>query len=877
MGNRTIFSVYNDLTDHKEFGSEALGVEIRQTVWAYDRKDILQDVIFVKWQLVNKSDSDWSAVYFAIWADPDVGDASDDLLGCDTLLNLGFCYNASNYDQNYGEDPPAVGFMILEGVTTTDAGENSGDHDMGMTSFSYYIGSDNIHGNPQTASDAYRYLTGRWRDGTNMTNDGEHGANEDAPPTRYMFPGDPETHTGWLDSHPDDRRMLIGTGPFDLPRWEDANGNARPDLGEPGVQEIIAAVLVARGSNNLNSVTHLKKMAQKLELLYDADFQVARPPAIPQVTMTEYANECVLSWDAGPEQNADGTPYESPDVFARYYLGDTLRTVVGGDTLEEYIIDDAVYNFYGYAVYQYADEDGSDPLEIARWHLSDPGEAQEYTGPRHIRITKNHRPDFKDEGFPLVNGKEYYFGVVAESYLRYSDPEILQSKPAILRVIPRAEPGVVYGSTYGDTIAVRYEPINPDLVANDVELIVIVADPSHTTGHEYRVFFLESSTGPTWDLIDETDDCTVLAAQTNIRGDEAYTVVDGLLVKVASLSPGIKAMVELDPASGEVYDSRLWSSLNNYGRSQHWPVFVISEDTGTDLARIDQYGRMTPKDYDLIFSDADSTLVWEYPTFRVLKSPLSGKADFVPFVVWRIDPDGTRIRLPVCILDTNGDGRWSRSLEGQYGPAFELLYIYDDVEYKPAQAAAYIAADNGKLSPGFSASDGTNPAINHFMINMYTDIDHYAQPGDLDSNGFFLGPPHAGEWIRIVTAKPPTENDVFCFTAPAGRTVDASRLAADLDKIRVVPNPYYVAHNQEKGDEQWVQFTYLPGKCTLRIFDLAGNLIRRYEKDDPSTPFLRWDLMTEWGFRAASGVYVYHVEVPQVGVKTGKLVIFQAK
>ena len=28
-----------------------------------------------------------------MYADPDLGDASDDLIGCDTLLNSGFIYN----------------------------------------------------------------------------------------------------------------------------------------------------------------------------------------------------------------------------------------------------------------------------------------------------------------------------------------------------------------------------------------------------------------------------------------------------------------------------------------------------------------------------------------------------------------------------------------------------------------------------------------------------------------------------------------------------------------------------------------------------------------------------------------------------------------
>jgi hypothetical protein len=74
--------------------------------------------------------------------------------------------------------------------------------------------------------------------------------------------------------------------------------------------------------------------------------------------------------------------------------------------------------------------------------------------------------------------------------------------------------------------------------------------------------------------------------------------------------------------------------------------------------------------------------------------------------------------------------------------------------------------------------------------------------------------------------------------------------------------------------DRWVQFTFLPEKCTIRVFDLAGNLVRKMQKDDARTPFLRWDMKNEYGLPVASGIYVYHVEVPKLGEKIGKLAVF---
>jgi len=56
IGDQTVFCVFNDLTGHTEYGSAPLNAEVKQTVWAYDRIDALGDMIFIKWQIVNKGD-----------------------------------------------------------------------------------------------------------------------------------------------------------------------------------------------------------------------------------------------------------------------------------------------------------------------------------------------------------------------------------------------------------------------------------------------------------------------------------------------------------------------------------------------------------------------------------------------------------------------------------------------------------------------------------------------------------------------------------------------------------------------------------------------------------------------------------------------------
>jgi flagellar hook assembly protein FlgD len=91
-----------------------------------------------------------------------------------------------------------------------------------------------------------------------------------------------------------------------------------------------------------------------------------------------------------------------------------------------------------------------------------------------------------------------------------------------------------------------------------------------------------------------------------------------------------------------------------------------------------------------------------------------------------------------------------------------------------------------------------------------------------------------------------------------------------LDLINVVPNPYYAFSSYEinKLDNR-IKITNLPQNCTIAIYDLSGNRVRAFKKGDPSTS-LDWDLKNEKNIPVASGVYIIHVVVPNVGEKVLK-------
>jgi len=113
----------------------------------------------------------------------------------------------------------------------------------------------------------------------------------------------------------------------------------------------------------------------------------------------------------------------------------------------------------------------------------------------------------------------------------------------------------------------------------------------------------------------------------------------------------------------------------------------------------------------------------------------------------------------------------------------------------------------------------------------------------------------------------------------------------DLDKIRVVPNPYFVTNRavESEGTDK-IFFTHLPAKCTIRIYTLAGELVREIEHNGSASPapddrFVRgsaggaeaFDLLTYNQQALASGIYIYHIDAGDIGQKIGKFAIIRGR
>ena len=146
----------------------------------------------------------------------------------------------------------------------------------------------------------------------------------------------------------------------------------------------------------------------------------------------------------------------------------------------------------------------------------------------------------------------------------------------------------------------------------------------------------------------------------------------------------------------------------------------------------------------------------------------------------------------------------------------------------------------------------------------------------------------AGQVLRVRYASEASATTRFAFdivpTLSGDQITDVS--GADLDLIRVVPNPYVVfsEYEQERDSEvSKLMFTNLPPEGDISIFTISGQLVQRltYNQDQlAGNGDLFWDMRTLENTDLAAGLYLFLVEgtLPASGQsvkKLGKFVVIR--
>ncbi|MGD9899264.1 MAG: hypothetical protein AB7T22_09080 [Calditrichaceae bacterium] len=313
--------------------------------------------------------------------------------------------------------------------------------------------------------------------------------------------------------------------------------------------------------------------------------------------------------------------------------------------------------------------------------------------------------------------------------------------------------------------------------------------------------------------------------------------------------------IQTDQADEVVFDTDIfdgvqlsfinYSAINLIASQSGWNVpqaytFTLGAE-GIDFtgdAKPDLIGRRTPHNFKLIFSDSvvynslDTTVfgvnLQSYPmNFKIMNTTLNKQVEYVygPFSP-SISPEGFYKLSPKDLL-----------LFFEAGPESKNYFTY----------LLEIGAIKGQPSTTLMTT-GT------------------------------------GVELALNSTLPFRTGDKFTFTAEKP-VIDVVKAKAELSQIKVVPNPYVVAHEHEAPlpplitsgrGERKVTFTHLPTGSKITIFTARGEHVVTINPDSQSSfnGTADWNLKNKENLDIAYGVYFYVVESP-IGEKRGKLAIIK--
>lgn len=447
VGDETVWCVYHDGMDPalRSFNNvDPKGIEVRQTVFGYASKGSLGNILFVRYELMNTGlvAEEFDSVFFGVWADPDVGEYTNDLVGCDVDLNAGFVYD-NGPDPTYDNSPcflidffqgpvayvPGETFTDVDGNGVYDDGvdtpldtaflvhgqvrgveELPGAKNLGLSSFMEYIQSHPTIGDPADENEAYNYLNGRDKVGNILDpctwgfGEVRGGVDCNTVDPFFWYSGDPVTDVGWICTQNDDQRQMSNTGPFKLV------------AGEP--IEIVAAYVVGRGATSLESINVAKQIDNFAQFIYDGNFKTAPPPPVVEPTIKTDENSIELIWETADHLDFQTVAYDDAgnlvyDVrFEGYevfmYNSNSTADLEQGRNNVIRIASYDVENEIGNIIV----EDGNTGERITQYVKGTQLDPDIYGDPLTGRI----RLRIENDPFtntPLIKGKPYYIAISA--------------------------------------------------------------------------------------------------------------------------------------------------------------------------------------------------------------------------------------------------------------------------------------------------------------------------------------------------------------------------------------------------------------------------------------------------------------------------------
>ncbi|NUM80665.1 hypothetical protein HUU42_07635 [bacterium] len=807
---------------------------------------------------------------------------------------------------------------------------------LGATSSVSYLGSTDPIENKQR----YYLLKGLFADGNPKTGSGFSDY--------YQFRGDPLAPGAPSDPNVQpyggDQRILLGTGPFTLPA--------------DSSQEVWFAVIGAKGQDRLDAVRQLFKTDDIVQSVFNQGLVTPQPPEMPHLSATALDNRVVLTWQNNAEYSEDiaGDVFHittDSGYIANYIKRDfqgyrVYRSRTGLDGSFTLLAQYDKIDSFGIVTNRRINTEGH--LEIEDVNLGT------NTGLRYSYIDTDVKNGYQYffsvtayDAQPYIATSELITIDGLTIYKPAGIPISLESSLLANRVqaFPMKPIAPLQYNAVTDSSAGHIAGVSDGFI--DLEVI----DPKAVTGDDYRVEFFNTSDtihgySPMlayrvinvtqqqpamfsnrvddpetfWDYnhdgifngsdqpFDERYFNTVIAVPDDTTRDEEFGMVDGILLKVfGPASTGVSAIYENGPqytAQGAFPGSRWFSGYRNSG------LELLFGGAGLSYRFLGSTDNVNFQDVDIRFSRSAEN--WQTAYGHTGAFGIQNEFFKVPFSAWEVDDDdGSLIPRQLNVLvrdgygfDANGwylDNLTGGDLTGPQGrsyihiidsdydstagaltgytvaqlPAIWTLWLFPRYVFYPVELDGWDWNDSLKAAL-LANSDGGSVVTIDEQARIYSSI------------------PDEGT-LHLVAPNILLSDDRFIFSTTANSAITGkNKLKKSLKNISVVPNPFYIfSQFKPSTDNKEIKFTRLPASCSIKIFTVAGDLVKiiyhhassNNDRIDPTAdsdirdaPALdssteSWNLTNHRGKLVASGMYIALIEAPGIGKTTVKFAVIQ--
>ncbi|WKZ70841.1 MAG: hypothetical protein QY331_06210 [Melioribacteraceae bacterium] len=820
-----------------------LRVEVRGFQWSHV---LAEDIIFWHYDIVNISDQDHPTTYFGFYTDTGVGgsaDNADDNASYDKILDLAYAYDDDGKGAPGGWATGYYGYAYLEspgngfdGIDNDDDGMIDERRDDGIDNDGDWVGYSDLNGNGEWDADENEPLNNDvGQDGL-----GPFDLNYPGPDIGEGdgIPTDGEPNFDRTDKDESDQIGLTSLSIYRLGDGGTGGGWPKDDEQmwlrmqannfDTSLQRSNISMVFASGTfplkQNLrerfsmallfgSDLDDLVFNKETVQQIYNANYNFSRPPLKPTVTAVPGDKKVFLYWDSIAE--------ESRDPFLGFEDNDPTKGFKK--------------DFEGYLIYRSEEPEFNDIKvitdskgepkywkPIAQFDLKNDISGPDPVGINGASFWRGNNTglqhSFVDEN--VRNGVKYYYAIVSYDQGDPSFGTTGLTPSECTKIISEDFSGVLKFVDINCAVvtpnapAAGYQPPQIDGNLNSVSSGIGTGNLNVSVLNPAEI-----KEGANYQVVFESDGNFPRYSTSKYRILRSFeSVVDTLDVLDTTAIGSGRFSPPFDGMTLEVINQ---TTVNVVDSSTGWIVgnSNLSINVAPDASAPARNIRW-PSDYQIKFYESQQATT---PFFNIP----------VNFLVFNMTTNDT-VQAEIFDNDASKDLSLGDDI---------VIIEYEGTQYRLTWRITY-------RQP---AGIGYQP--------------QYPQPGDI---------------YQISTSKQFSSGDYFSFNTKSS-SVDIEKAKSALDKVSVVPNPYVATASWEKRNlnqtgrgERRIDFINLPSTCTIRIYTVAGQLVKTLYKDNsPTDGTISWNLVSDDGMDISYGLYLYHIDAPEVGTHIGRFAIIK--